>query len=1719
MAPAVRARGPRTAPPRQLYAANPGGSRPAARPHFRPRATARPEAQTPRLRARPAARPAARRSLTLENEELAGQLKMTGKQEHRVPRSSNGLVNLGLDVGDDVVLGLSYKTCTLEDRPWSPQARKPEGAPGSTGAPPPGKDRDWRVMLPFRLKPKAGTLVVTALPVTPRSPSPNPIDDAGLLSYLTASWITGLMVRGLRRRLDENSTPPLSRRDASARNSRRCGPAGRAAGLLLPESQHLFLTRSGTFRDVAAPGGPPEESCQGGGQRRILLCQPDPGQSGDTGEETSLGSTFLFSRLRRLWEEEVSRSGIKKASLLRVLLRFQRTRVMLYAILSICLSVTSVLGPVSGRPGDIWGTLGLRDQLVQVCAGSWGCVLPQMLLQTRLAGPRAPNSRPLFQALIIPRILDFSQEPSKDVAYGVGLCLTLFFIECLKSLCLCGNWIVNQRTGVRFRTAALAFSFEKLMQFKSLTHISTGEAISFFTTDINYLFEGMYYGPMILITFLAIVACTVSSCVLLGPTGLITGLFFLLVLLLLVRSDAPRNPQRYRGHGLLTLRMVETQRRVSEVTDQRIRVTGEVLASIKLIKMYTWEKPFVKIIKGIENRALHSEPGDGTGMGVGGRSLPAPGEFPPCSEGGSEPLRKALVLPFGVLLRSLPDLRRKERKMLERHGLNQSLSTTVLFVGPTVALVVTFLTHLGLQLNLTPSVAFTVMAIWNIMRVSMFFVPFSVKGFSNSRSAAERFQRFFLQESPSLYVQALEDPSKALVLEEATLSWRKTCPTVVNKAFELERNGHTSLKGTAGAPPPLGALRPEDKGDSLAPELRKINLVVSKGTVLGVCGNSGSGKSSLLSAILGEMHLLEGTVGVHGGLAYVPQEAWIVPGSVRDNILMGRKFEEARYLTVIRCCSLSRDLDILPFGDLTEIGERGLNLSGGQRQRISLARAVYSDHDIYLLDDPLSAVDARVGQHIFEQCIKKTLRGKTVVLVTHQLQFLQFCDQIILLEDGKISEKGIHSELVQKHGQYAHLIQKMQGEDKQDVFQDAAKMAREHQVQGQAQANCQEEPRSDNAGGFAGAPCAADGAREPTGSFFSPPPPGLQNQLTRKEKIKEGSLRWRVYHDYIQAAGGYVVCGMIFLLMVTFIFLVAFNFWWLSYWMEQGSGTNSSREANGTTAGPGDILDNPHLCFYELVFGLSALLLTCVGGCSSLLFTKVTRRASTALHNKLLHRVSRSPMSFFDTTPTGRLLNCFVGDLDQLDQLLPIVAEAFLVLFLVVILNLVVASVLSTFILLIGVGLTVACLIGHTKFKRAINVFKRLENYSRSPLFSHILTALQGLSSIHIYGKTEDFISEFNRLTDVQSNYLLMFVSATRWLALRLELTINLVSLAVSLFVAFGISSAPYSYKAMAISLILQLASSFQAMGRMASETEAHFTAAERMLQYMKLCVPEAPSHTKVESCPHGWPQHGEIAFQDYQMKYRDDTPMILKGINLRIRSQEVVGIVGRTGSGKSSLGVALFRLVEPASGRILIDGVDTSSISLEALRSKLSVIPQDPVLFSGTIRLNLDPFNNYTDEQIWGALEKTFLSKTILKLPQRLHAEVLENGRNFSVGERQLLCITRALLCNAKILLIDEATASIDLETDALVQHTIREAFRGCTVLVIAHRITTLLYCDRILVMDNGKVVEFDTPEVLQRQPGSVFAALLATARSRSSGDAGAEGQAHYCGSPGVPL
>uniref|UniRef100_A0AAQ5YRX3 ATP-binding cassette, sub-family C (CFTR/MRP), member 12 n=1 Tax=Amphiprion ocellaris TaxID=80972 RepID=A0AAQ5YRX3_AMPOC len=759
-----------------------------------------------------------------------------------------------------------------------------------------------------------------------------------------------------------------------------------------------------------------------------------------------------------------------------------------------------------------------------------------------------------------------------------------------------------------------------------------------------------------------------------------------------------------------------------------------------------------------------------------------------------------------------------------------------------------------------------------------------------------------------------------------------------------------------------------------------------------------------------QIHLLQGSVVADGTFAYVSQQAWIFHGTVQENILMGKPLDQAKYDRVVDVCSLRADLKILPYGDQTEIGERGLNLSGGQKQRISLARAVYSDKDIFLLDDPLSAVDAHVGKHIFEECIKKELQGKSIILVTHQLQYLEFCDDILVLEDGEILEAGNHEGLMAAEGRYAQLISNYKSE--------------------QSKVRVSAETASD--------------------------------QLVSQELSTEGAVSWRVYQQYCKAAGGYIVTFLTILNMVLMIGSTAFSNWWLSHWLGQGNGVRIISLSQRA--------DLPQLDTVQIIV------------CSNVVWTARERR-----------KIIASPMSFFDTTPTGRILNRFSKDQEEVDTVLPLHMDSFLQFCLLVIAAIAIIAVVFPVLLVAVVVLGV--LFALVLFIRQM---KKMENISRSPCISLTISTLQGLSTIHAYNIRDSHIKMFKSINDINSNHFLLFNSGTRWLSFWLDFMGATMTLVVALFVVLSSNElVSPALKGLALSYTIQLTGLLQYVVRQATEVEARFNSVERLQEYITGCKSEAPRHIKDAQIPEDWPKSGVITFQDYKMRYRENTPIVLNGLDFFIQAGEKLGIVGRTGSGKSSLGMALFRLVEPAGGTILIDGVDIMAIGLQDLRSKLSIIPQDPVLFSGTVRYNLDPFNDYTDEDIWTTLEKTYMKDTISRLEGKLQAEVLENGENFSVGERQLLCMARALLRNSKIILLDEATASIDAETDALIQNTIKDAFSDCTMLTIAHRINTVMQADRILVMDNGEAVEFDSPDVLKQRPDSMFSSLLAAANT----------------------
>ncbi|XP_044223017.1 ATP-binding cassette sub-family C member 12 isoform X1 [Thunnus albacares] len=1029
--------------------------------------------------------------------------------------------------------------------------------------------------------------------------------------------------------------------------------------------------------------------------------------------------------------------------------------------------------------------------------------------------------------------------------------------------------------------------------------------------------------------------------------------------------------------------------------------------------------------------------------------------------------------------KKISDLRKHEKKQLQKVSYVQNANISIISIIPSIATVFTFTIHTLLGLNLNTTTAFTTIAIFNSMRFCLALLPLCVKAVAEAAVSLTRLRKILLIQNPEPYLVQKKDSNSAIVMKNATLSWTKPDsqpdppPSTVN-----------GVKGNK-----VDETSQDGKTEAL-PTLRNISFTLPKGNLLGVCGNVGSGKTSLISSILEQMHLLRGSLAVDGTFAYVSQQAWIFHGTVQENILMGEPFDQAKYDRVVDVCSLRTDLKILPYGDQTEIGERGLNLSGGQKQRISLARAVYSNKDIFLLDDPLSAVDAHVGKHIFEECIKKELQGKSVILVTHQLQYLEFCDDILVLEDGEVQEAGNHQTLMTANRRYAQLISNYQ------IEQSKAQREEEETSPPDATQQREVELRDHTDSGTVNPAFDMSDEKDDGNADNQKPAVAAGNQLVRQEFSSEGVISWRVYHQYCQAAGGYIVTFLTMLSIMLMIGSSAFSNWWLSYWLEHGDGS-----PNKTTSDQGDVSQNPDLHFYQMIYGLTVIVMLAFAIIKCFSFTHVTLNASCKLHNTMFKKIIASPMSFFDTTPTGRILNRFAKDQDEVDSVLPLNMDPFLQFtFVTAFTILIIASVfplLLVAVVFMGALFTIILFI----FQKSVRQMKRMENISRSPCISLTTSTLQGLSTIHAYNIRDSHIKLFKSLNDVNSNHFLMFHSGTRWLAFWLDFMASTMTLLVSLFVVLSSNDIINpAFKGLAMSYTIQLTGMLQYVVRQATEVEARFSSVERLQEYIKDCKSEAPRHIKDVQVSEDWPESGAITFQDYKMKYREDTPIVLNRLHFFIQAGEKLGIVGRTGSGKSSLGVALFRLVEPSAGTILIDGVDITAIGLQDLRSKLSIIPQDPVLFIGTVRYNLDPFDNYSDEEIWAALEKTYMKDSISRLEGKLQAEVFENGENFSVGERQLMCMARALLRNSKIILLDEATASIDAETDALIQNTIKEAFQDCTMLTIAHRINTVMYADRILVMDNGEVAELDDPDVLAQRPDSLFSSLLTAANTVST-------------------
>uniref|UniRef100_A0A8C9U6D6 ABC-type glutathione-S-conjugate transporter n=1 Tax=Scleropages formosus TaxID=113540 RepID=A0A8C9U6D6_SCLFO len=859
------------------------------------------------------------------------------------------------------------------------------------------------------------------------------------------------------------------------------------------------------------------------------------------------------------------------------------------------------------------------------------------------------------------------------------------------------------------------------------------------------------------------------------------------------------------------------------------------------------------------------------------------------------------------------------------------------------------------------------------------------------------------------------------------------------------------------------------------PCLKKINLQVARGSLVAVVGHVGSGKSSLLSAVLGETEKRSGRVSVKGSVAYVPQQAWIQNAALQDNIMFGREKKLSWYQRVLEACALLPDLEILPAGDATEIGEKGLNLSGGQKQRVSLARAVYRNADIYLLDDPLSAVDAHVGQHIFDKVIgpKGMLRDKTRVLVTHGMSFLPQADLILVLVDGEITEMGSYSELMSRHGAFADFIRAFASTERKEASVQRGKKTESYSITlaiREAPSGL-ENPFVPHSGDMGNTSLQT---MEPIPDVEQDQVPEDVGKLTEVDRARTGRVKLEMYMEYFKTIGLALILPIIFLYAFQQAASLAYNYW-LSMWADDPivNGTQIDTDMKLGIYGA--------LGFAQGVAIFGTTVAISVGGII----------ASRHLHLDLLNNVLRSPMSFFECTPSGNLLNRFSKEVDAIDCMIPDGLKMMLN-YLFKLLEVCIIVLLATpFAAVIILPLALLYAFVQSFYVATSCQLRRLESVSRSPIYTHFNETVQGASVIRAFGEQSRFILQANSKVDHnQTSYFPRFV-ATRWLAVNLEFLGNGVVLAAAILSVMGKDTLSPGIVGLAVSHSLQVTGILSWIVRSWTDVENNIVSVERVKEYAET-PKEAPWSVENSAIPAAWPQTGAIEFHDYGLQYRKGLDWALKGISLRVEEREKVGIVGRTGAGKSSLALGIFRILEAAKGEIYIDGINIAEIGLHDLRSRITIIPQDPVLFSGSLRMNLDPFDAYSDEEIWAALELAHLKNFVSGLPDKLNHECSEGGENLSLGQRQLVCLARALLRKTKILVLDEATAAVDLETDNLIQSTIRSQFEDCTVLTIAHRLNTIMDYTRVIVMDKGHIAEMDSPANLISKRGQFYRMCL---------------------------
>jgi ATP-binding cassette subfamily C (CFTR/MRP) protein 1 len=1038
--------------------------------------------------------------------------------------------------------------------------------------------------------------------------------------------------------------------------------------------------------------------------------------------------------------------------------------------------------------------------------------------------------------------------------------------------------------------------------------------------------------------------------------------------------------------------------KANDASDRRLKLLQEVIAGIRVIKYHAWEPVFQKRID---------------------------------------------------------ELRREELGYIKRMKIYSALVSTLTVSFPSLLTSISLSAFVTMYNVVNADILFASTAYFDILEGVLAVLPSATQYATECASSLQRIQGFLrapVNYSPN---QLQEKSGFAVVISDGVFEFdtEEVLPPHLEerlkKTTSLTKRSRTLSVPKAGTYDMQEGLWLPPSAPPLFTTLSISSLEIYKGELVAIVGPVGSGKTSLLNIIMGELPKSRGSVFLGGHLGLCPQQAWILNATVRDNILFGSVYDDDKYQTVIRQCALESDLASFPNGDMTLIGENGIGLSGGQKQRVNLARLVYYDPEIALLDDPMSAVDAQVATHLWRECILEgMLSTSTRLMVTHNLGLLDQVDRIIVMHNGQIVQQGTLGEILASNTPFAALLS--------DYFDAAQFIGDEEEDDEDWQPPL---PRSPSV--LSPLPLAS-------------PMPGAGDAAS-SEDIGDAGVSMNAYFRY------FAYCGGLFFLIAAVITGIfgeggrglsdIWNKWW-------SADAKEGRPPKGNTYYiQGLIL----LGIGQSIFSWINCMVFVIGGFI----------ASQVMHSRALQRLLASPIRFFDSTPSGRIINRFGKDTDVVDSNLPDELNNLFITFGLVISAVVVTSFSNPVLVLpvlvpIGIGYFIQRI-----YRHGSRQLQRLNILAFGPFLANFSESYAGLVSVRAFKAQDMFTTRHHSANDCVHRTIVNFAALRRWTSIRSEL------MGSSIMFVMGVVCSAARFGAnvtgLALSQALKITKALDWCIKQFAETEISVVCSVRLDEYGSRLLTEAPAVLEDQRPPVSWPSKGVVEFRNLVVRYRHDLPAVINNLSFTTLSRERLAIVGRTGAGKSSVLNVLFRMIEPSSGQIFIDGIDISMIGLADLRSHLAIVPQDPVLFTGSLRFNLDPVSEYSDAEIWQCLERVHLKDVVSHRPSQLLMPVDDGGSNFSVGQRQLFCLARALLRRTCVLLMDEATANIDHQTDALVQESLRENFKSHTIITIAHRINTIIDYDRVLVLKNGSIVEFDSPQVLLANPDSLFAKMAA--------------------------